>query len=108
MSDTYKFSVIIPTMWCSDLILQLLTNLESSHFVGEIILIDNDKSKRPAHILNTDKIRIIEQEQNIYVNPAWNRGIELAKNECIALCNDDINFDPNIFGVITENILRAK
>ena len=105
MSDTYKFSVIIPTMWCSDLIFKLLLILETSDFVGEIILIDNDKSKRPAHILNTDKIRIIEQEQNIYVNPAWNLGIKLAKNNCVAILNDDINFDPNIFGVITEDVL---
>ena len=51
MSEGHKFSIIIPTMWCSDLIFKLLPILEDSNFVGEIILIDNDKSKRPAHIV---------------------------------------------------------
>jgi len=43
--------------------------------------------------------------ENIYVNPAWNLGIKLAKNNCVAILNDDINFDPNIFELITEDIL---
>jgi glycosyltransferase involved in cell wall biosynthesis len=105
MSERYKFSVIIPTMWCSDLILKLLDSLNDSPFVGEIILIDNDKSKRPPQITSTSKLRIIEQEQNIYVNPAWNLGVKIAKNDSIALINDDINFNPNIFEVINSEVL---
>ena len=85
MSERYKFSVIIPTMWKCDLIFKLLPILEASDFVGEILLIDNDKSNRPPQITNTTKLRIIEQEQNIYVNPAWNLGVELSNypNICI-------------------------
>lgn len=102
--NKFKFSVIIPTMWCSDLIFKLLDNLESSYFVGEIILIDNDKSKRPAHIKNTDKIRIIEQEKNIYVNPSWNLGVELANYENICISNDDLVWNVKLLPYLLENI----
>lgn len=98
-----KYSIIIPTLWKSNRTDKLLKDLEGCEYVDEIIVIDN------ASIYETDrtigKIRMISFGENIYVNPAWNKGIELAKNNCIALCNDDINFDTNIFGVITENIL---
>jgi hypothetical protein len=99
-----KFSVIIPTMWVSDFIYELLDNLESSPLVGEIILIDNNKSKRPAHINNTDKIRIIEQEENIYVNPAWNLGVELSKFDNLCISNDDLVWNTDILPYILEDI----
>jgi glycosyltransferase involved in cell wall biosynthesis len=98
-----KYSVIIPTLWKSNRTDKLLKHLEECEYVDEIIIIDN------ASIYKTDrtigKIRMISFAENIYVNPAWNKGIELAKNNCIALCNDDINFDPNIFGVVDESVL---
>ena len=98
-----KFSIIIPTLWKSNRTDKLLKDLEECEYVDEIIVIDN------SSIYETDrtigKIRMVSKGENIYVNPAWNLGIELAKNECIALCNDDINFNPNIFGVIDESIL---
>jgi glycosyltransferase involved in cell wall biosynthesis len=98
-----KYSIIIPTLWKSKRTDKLLKDLENCEYVDEIIVIDN------TSIYETDgtigKIRMVSKGENIYVNPAWNWGIELAKNECIALCNDDINFDPNIFGVIDESIL---
>ena len=53
-----------------------------------------------------DKVKLVQVEENIYVNPAWNLGIKIAKNDLIALVNDDINFDANIFGVIDENVLN--
>ena len=99
-----KFSIIIPTLWKSNRTDKLLKDLEGCEYVDEIIVIDN------TSIYETDrtigKIRMISFGENIYVNPAWNWGIELAKNDLIALVNDDINFDTNIFGVIDENILN--
>jgi len=98
-----KYSIIIPTLWKSNRTDKLLKDLEECEYVDEIIVIDN------SSIYETDrtigKIRMISKGENIYVNPAWNLGIKIAKNECIALCNDDINFNPNIFGLITKNIL---
>jgi glycosyltransferase involved in cell wall biosynthesis len=102
--STTKYSIIIPTLWKSKRIHKLLSDLIKCEFVDEIILIDN-AGKFFEYYEALDKVKLIQVEENIYVNPAWNLGIELAKNECIALCNDDINFNPNIFGVIDESIL---
>jgi len=99
-----KYTVVIPTLWKSDRTKQLLSDLNDCEYVDEIIVIDNSYDDHQD--IKVEKIRFVSFGENIYVNPAWNKGIELAKNECIALCNDDINFDPNIFGVITENILK--
>ena len=99
-----KFSVIIPTMWYSDKILKSLPLLESSPDVGEIILIDNNKSRRPAQITPTLKLRIIEQEKNIFVNPAWNLGVELSNYENICISNDDLVWDVNCLPYINENL----
>jgi glycosyltransferase involved in cell wall biosynthesis len=98
-----KYSIIIPTLWKSARTKKLLSDLNECEYVDEIIVIDNEYDGYQDTLV--EKIRFVSFGENIYVNPAWNKGIELAKNECIALCNDDINFDPNIFGVITENIL---
>ncbi len=98
-----KYTVIIPTLWKSDRTKQLLSDLNDCEYVDEIIVIDNSYDGHQD--TKVEKIRFVSFGGNIYVNPAWNKGIELAKNECIALCNDDINFDPNIFGAITENTL---
>jgi hypothetical protein len=98
-----KYTVVIPTLWKSKRTEQLIRDLNECEFVDEIIIIDNTNTDEWDRTYK--KIRSVSKGKNIYVNPAWNWGIELAKNECIALCNDDINFDPNIFGVITENTL---
>ena len=99
-----KYSVIIPTLWKSNRTDKLLKDLEECRYVDEIIIIDN------ASIYETDrtidKIRMISFGENIYVNPAWNLGIKVAKNDLVALINDDINFNTNVFGVIDENILN--
>jgi hypothetical protein len=98
-----KYSIVIPTLWKSNRTEQLIRDLNECEFVDEIIIIDNTNTAEWDRTYR--KIRTVSKGENIYVNPAWNWGIELAKNECIALCNDDINFDPNIFGVITKDIL---
>ena len=98
-----KYSIVIPTLWKSNRTEQLIRDLNECDFVDEIIIIDNTNTDEWDRTYR--KIRTVSKGENIYVNPAWNWGIELAKNECIALCNDDINFDPNIFGVITKDIL---
>ena len=88
-----KWSVIIPTLWKSDRIHQLLTDLNSCDEVGEIILIDNAFGEP----ITLDKVKHYRLRENIFVNPAWNLGVTLANNEHIALINDDVNFDTNVF-----------
>jgi hypothetical protein len=102
-----SWSVVIPTLWKSDYILDLLILLNDSNFVDEIIIIDNNFNDR-KNILQSKKIKIIEQEKNIFVNPAWNLGVELAKNNLVCLCNDDIIFDPKLFEIISNQKLEKQ
>jgi len=87
-----KFSVIIPTMWKSEYTIELLERYSQSKYVGEIILINNNKAETPQ-ISKIDKLKVITPNENIYVNPAWNLGIELSQNKNITISNDDILFD---------------
>lgn len=99
-----KYSVIIPTLWKSDRTKKLINDLKECEYVDEIIIIDNTCTEE-MDMNHPNKVRMVSKGENIYVNPAWNWGIELAKNERVALVNDDINFNPNIFGIITDDIL---
>ena len=88
-----KFSVILPTMWKSDKTLKLIDDLNECPLVDEIIIVDNSPKDAPK--INLKKVKFIKQETNIYVNPSWNLGVKLAKNNLLAICNDDINFNVN-------------
>ena len=89
-----KFSVIIPTIWKSEYTTPLLEELSNSDFVDEIILIDNtDYILYPGMGWDFPKVQLIKEMVNTYVNPAWNKGVSIAKNDYVAICNDDILFD---------------
>ena len=88
------FSIIIPTMWRSNLTMKLLSELQESHLVNEIVLIDNDPTKTPD-LSGLTKIKYLTKGHNIYVNPAWNWGVAQASNELIGICNDDLTFNVN-------------
>jgi GT2 family glycosyltransferase len=91
-----KWTVVIPTMWKSELLKELLSNLIQSNRVDEIIIIDNNYRGRFDIPIST-KIKLIKESKNIFVNPAWNKGIDLAKNKHVCLCNDDVLFCSEIF-----------
>lgn len=86
-----KFSVIIPTIWKSHYTIPLLNELSKSDYVGEIILIDNQPIE--GHEIKIKKVIHIKEKENTYVNPAWNKGVSLAKYDNITISNDDILFD---------------
>lgn len=92
------FSVIIPTVWKSKRTAKLISDLNKCETVKEIIIIDNNPKQKNVEdsILNI-KSKIFSFEENMYVNPSWNFGVEKSNQENIALCNDDINFDPIVF-----------
>jgi len=86
------YTVIIPTMWRSpDYIIKMLGLYCKSQYVNEIIIIDNDVSKRIKNkILDHKKIRILSNNRNLYVNPSWNWGVSQSKSKKIIIANDDI------------------
>lgn len=102
-----KFTVVIPTLWRSKRIVKLINDLHWCESVDEIILIDNSR-EYDKYLEKIPKVKVLQPLINIYVNPAWNYGVERSKNNCIALVNDDISFDTRIFERFDENELKSK
>jgi hypothetical protein len=101
-----KWSVIIPTLWKSGRTARLIDELISSPDVGEVILIDN-APQLGVKIKPNSKLTVVSKGENIFVNPAWNWGIQISQYEHIALCNDDISFDARIFSELSQYNLKS-
>ena len=98
-------SVVIPTLQKNLKILNaLLENLNKDIAVGEIIIIDNSLQ---GFEHNFEKVRFIIPEQNLYVNPSWNLGVQESKFDYIALFNDDVlvseSFCSKVFPYLSED-----
>ena len=97
------FTAIIPTLWKSPRITQLIADLCACEFVGEVIVIDNNPSEyRPTP--ESAKLSIHLMPENTYVNPSWNYGVERSQFENILICNDDINFNPSFLGIYDDSL----
>lgn len=98
-------SVIIPTLFKVDRLHQTLIELSNCDEVGEIILIDNTDNLTPIIL---PKLNHICEGKNTYVNPAWNKGVELSKFDKLLIINDDTWFDfkylKNISPFITQDV----
>lgn len=92
-------SVIIPTMWRSPYVMELLTQLEEVETVGEVILIDN-QSDRSLDVSGFKKVVHCKNTENNYVSPSWNQGYILSKNEHLCFLNDDIIIPSNVFDLV--------
>lgn len=88
-------SVVMPTLWKPQHYKIMLPILNDHPLIGEIIIIDNDPSKTDYDILKLEKVVHLPQKENIYVNPAWNLGVEVSKYDKICLLSDDIIFVPS-------------
>jgi hypothetical protein len=98
-----KFSVIIPTMFkCPEITSELLNTLYEDDAVSEVILIDNTVFHDPIpNIPFHHKLKMHSSGKNLYVNPSWNYGVELAKENLIAILNDDIVISNNLFSILS-------
>ena len=83
-----EVSAIIPTLWkAKDFTDHLVDVLVEDKSVGEIIIIDN----APADFFyENDKTITLWPDENIYVNPSWNLGIEESSYDKFIIFNDDI------------------
>lgn len=104
MSDEIprQFSVVIPTLQRSSRLEEVVSICTNHPLVHEVLVINN--AQEPL-TLNSPKVRVLQQEQNIYVNPAWNLGAREARGEYLAIVNDDVVFDPEAL-THTAQILR--
>lgn len=97
-----KFSVIIPTIWKSDYLMDLLLKCSKSKYVGEIILIDNNPNE--GKVIDLPKLIHIKETHNTFVNPAWNKGVAMASYENITLPSDDISIDIDEYHYYIEQL----
>ena len=83
-----KVSAIIPTLWrAKDFTDHLVDVLIEDESVGEIIIIDNAPTD---FFYDNKKVVILQQEENLYVNPSWNLGVEESDYDKFIIFNDDI------------------
>lgn len=98
-------SLITPTMWQFKHFCDNLSYILQLPVVDEIIIINNFVQETPDHpVLNHPKVRLINQEKNIYVNPAWNLGAKLAKNDKLVFLSDDVIVDLKVFFKVDEHL----
>lgn len=91
-------SVIIPTMWKYEPFIEFLYDLCDHSLVEEIIIIDNSPKDRPEDfILSNQKVKIKSFPDNIFVNKAWNVGMDFSKNDVNCIISDSTIFDLRIF-----------
>jgi hypothetical protein len=89
-------------MWYVDNFIQYLKQYCDYSTINSIILIDNQKSKRPEdNILLHPKIKLICYNKNIYVNPAWNEGHYHSNADVLCILNDDVFVEEDIFNYVS-------
>lgn len=92
----------MPTLWKGEYYKQMLPILNEHKLVHEIVIIDNDPSSSDQEILKLSKVRHLPQEENIYVNPAWNLAVEESTQDVICLYSDDVLFDIKCLEMVYE------
>jgi hypothetical protein len=91
-------SFVVPTMWKSkDTLYNMLHAYKKANITNaEFILINNSR----GCYVDTE-ITVLIPKENLYVNKAWNIGVEIAKNNIVCLLNDDIEIN---FEAIKHNL----
>ena len=95
--------IVIPTMWKSEKIFEMIHRYIGNPNIYRIHLIDNSNEYHIHYStgINSNKVKIYSFKENTFVNPAWNFGVSKCKEDSIiCLANDDIEFDTEIFDFI--------
>lgn len=98
----------MPTLWRSNYYKKMLPILDAHSLFGEIIIIDNNEKEVDQSIFSLKKIRYLKQEENIFVNPAWNLGVKLSKFDKICLYSDDVFFDIKCLEEVYEKCVSSN
>ena len=89
-------SFIIPTIYKSERLIQLLRNLDVHPLISEILLVEDCPYNGMLNGYNFNKLTVIPFQERRYCNGGWNLGVSLVKTHYYALCNDDILFPTSI------------
>lgn len=85
---------IIPTLWKSEYIYKTIDAIQASSIPGiELIIFDNNQT---GYSNNSPNIKIVN-DKNYWVNPAWNKGVEISSNEWVCFLNDDVYLNIDLF-----------
>lgn len=85
-----KFTIIIPTMWYNNAYLKnMVLKYAESSYVEEILIVNNRKADNDG-IPPLPKVRMLNDGNNLFVNPSWNLGAKEAKTEGLIFANDDL------------------
>ena len=96
---------IIPTLWKSERIFDIIEAVQTSRYGAKLIIIDNDNS---SYVSPHPNITVLKPGENIFVNPAWNLGVQHATTEYVCLLNDDIYFNLDLFHKsFTEQVINV-
>ena len=102
--------IIIPTMWMAKTTTAAIQKYCKNPKVNKIILVDNNSKMRPSEfskIISDPKIEYVCYNKNIYVNPAWNEGYFRSTSEIIAIINDDIVVEDDVFDLVLNHNLKS-
>lgn len=78
-------------MWIvPDILLPMLQKYEDNPLIGEILIVNNKQGFLSNQLDSYKKVRILNDGNNLYVNPAWNLGVSKAVYDKIIIANDDI------------------
>ena len=72
--------------------------------VREVIVVNNHPDPLD---FGRENVRVLQQERNIYVNPAWNLGAREARGKYLAILNDDVLFEPELLDAAADWPLTA-
>ncbi len=98
-------SIVIPTIQKNIEVLNKLVNeLVDDDVINEIVIIDNSLK---GYVFASPKVKVIIPYENLYVNAAWNLGINNIQNNYFGILNDDIilpqNFCSQVYEFIKSN-----
>lgn len=85
---------MIPTLQRSAELWPLVEQCAAHPLVAEVLVINNAPDPLA---FSSGKVRVLHQQRNIFVNPAWNLGAREASGEYLAFVNDDVRFDDEVF-----------
>ncbi len=104
LRDPAVFTVIIPTLQRAPELWPLVDQCARHPLVHEVLVINNSDSPL---FWECAKVRVLQQEANIFVNPAWNLGVREAVGRFVAIVNDDVLFDDEVFDEAARVLQRG-
>lgn len=96
------FSVVIPTLQQSPHLHELISTYCDDPLVCEVVVVNN---AAPAPLeIEHPKLVVVDPGTNIYVNPAWNLGVQRARGEYLVISNDDLVLPPGLLNAVASHI----